>query len=286
MTATHASPSVNAPEIWQHCFPWPEWEANKYDRGHAIVLGGPSHSAGAAKLAAYAALRIGSGLVSVACDAESLPIYAASFRAVMTKLVETSADFSSLINDIKANAILIGPGAGVTEATKAAVMEALISRKALVLDADALTAFSKTPERLFERTHASCILTPHEGEFTRLFGSHVNPDEARLERALHAARVSGSVVILKGAETIIAAPNGKAVINLNAPAFLATAGSGDVLAGICTGLLAQGMPSFDSACAAVWLHGEAAQHFGPGLIAEDIADRLPPILQKLHEAQL
>jgi hydroxyethylthiazole kinase-like uncharacterized protein yjeF len=283
MTSPTETPPINTPERWRDHFPWLKAEHNKYDRGHVVILGGEWHSTGATKLAAYAALRAGAGLVSVACDARSLPLYAASFQAVMTKWTETSADFIKLIGDPRIAAILIGPAAGVTDHTRISVIEALAARKALVLDADALSVFSETPEMLFASTHASCIFTPHEGEFARLFGKHVNKQDDRASRVLQAARLSGAVIILKGAETLIAAPDGRIIVNTNAPALLATAGSGDVLAGICTGLLAQGMPPFESACAGVWLHSEAARHFGAGLIAEDIADQLPRILQKMYD---
>lgn len=276
---------INTPDLWWHCFPWAQREGNKYDRGHAIIRGGEWHSTGAAKLAAYAALRVGAGLVSVACDARSLPIYAAMFQEVMTKLTETSDDFAKLINDPRVSAMLLGPGAGVTDYTKSCVIEALATRKPTVLDADALTVFSESPEQLFEAAHASCILTPHEGEFARLFGKKTN-NKTALSRALDAARISGTIIILKGSNTIIASPDERHIINTNAPAFLATAGSGDVLAGICTGLLAQTMPPFEAACAAVWLHGEAAHRFGAGLIAGDIADQLPAILQNLYELEV
>ena len=285
MTAPTNAPAANTPDLWRHCFPWPTPNGHKYHRGHTIVFGGDWLHTGAAKLAAHAALRMGSGLVSVACDARALPIYAASFQAVMTKLVETSTDVSQLAHDPHVTAVLIGPGAGVTDHTKTRVMQLLACRKKLVLDADALTAFATLPQQLLEATHASCILTPHSGEFIRVFGGSIDTHEARLNAALHASRISGAVIILKGAATVIAAPDGKAAITTNAPAFLATAGSGDVLAGLCAGLLAQSMPVFESACAAVWLHGAAANQFGAGLIAEDIADQLPDILTKLQSSQ-
>lgn len=274
-------PITNTPELWKHYFPWPRPEHNKYDRGYAIVVGGEWQSTGAAKLAAHAALRVGAGLVSVACDTRTLPLYAASFQAVMAKLCETNADFIRIISDPKVTAILIGPGAGVTDHTKAYVSTALSSLKPVVLDADALTVFSSTPQFLFDAIKSPCIITPHEGEFKKLFGTLVDDKEERTNRALKAARISGAIVILKGFHTIIAAPDGKVAVNNNATSFLATAGSGDVLAGICTGLLAQAMPAFEAACAAVWLHAEAARHFGAGLIAEDIADELSFILREL-----
>lgn len=276
---------VNKPENWLEYFPWPQPEGNKYDRGHAVILGGDWHSTGAGKLAAYAALRVGAGLVSVACNARSLPLYAASFQAVMTKLAETADDFAALINDTRVKSILLGPGAGINAHTKDCVLKALKTSKPVVLDADALSVFAEIPEQLFGAINSPCILTPHEGEFARLFGKLIDKGRHSTDRARQAAKASNSFIVLKGANTIIAAPDGKYAVNNNATPFLATAGSGDVLAGICTGLLSQSMPAFEAACAAVWVHAEAARNFGAGLIAEDISSRLPSVLQKLSASK-
>ena len=275
-------PQVNTPALWLPNFPWPQPLGNKYDRGHAIIVGGEWHSTGASKLAAHAALRIGAGLVSVACDARSLPLYATALQAVMTKPVETAQDFSQLIRDPKVKAVLIGPGAGITDQTKHRTLEILHAQKPTVMDADALRVFSPAPTDLFHAIHAPTILTPHAGEFSQLFGHRIAPSDDTLSQARQAASLSGATVIFKGFHTIIAAPDGSVARNTNATPFLATAGSGDVLAGMCTGLLAQGMPAFEAACAAVWLHAEAARRFGAGLIAEDLADQLPAILQEFY----
>jgi len=272
----------NHPDHWRARFPWPSAGGNKYDRGHVLVVGGGWEHTGAARLAAQAALRVGAGLVSVACDRQSLPIYAASLTAVMTKHAETAEDVTKLLEDARINTVLIGPGAGVTARTKACMLGLLALRRRVVLDADALTVFADAPRVLFEAIHGDCLMTPHADEFARLFGPVGEDHAARLDGAVRAAQSSGAVVILKGGETVIAAPDGRAMVNRHATPFLATAGSGDVLAGICTGLAAQGMPLFDAACAAVWVHGEAARRFGAGLIAEDIADQLPPVLKALR----
>ena len=263
----------NHPNLWLPHFPWPNADTNKYDRGHALVGGGPLTSTGATKLAAEAALRIGAGLVSVACDAASLPAYAASFRAVMTKLADGPAAFAALLADVRVTAVLLGPGMGVGERTGAWLDTALAARKALVVDADAITVAAKTPLAFFAHIAAPVVVTPHAGEFARLFGTM---------EAVQAARASGTVVVRKGARTIVASPEGREVVNDHATPFLATAGTGDVLAGMIAGLLAQGMPAFEAACAAVWMHGEAARRFGAGLIAEDIAGLLPAILEDLR----
>lgn len=275
-------PLANTPNLWRHCFPWPTAEGNKYHRGHAIVVGGGWASTGAAILAARAALRVGAGLVSIACDTCTLPLYAAHLEAVMTKLTDSPAAFAALLADAHVRAVLVGPGAGVTEETRARVHAALAAAKPTVLDADALTVFADAPADLFAAIHAPTLLTPHDGEFARLFARVLDVNADHLASTMEAARVSGATVIRKGSTTLIAAPDGRVVSNPHATPFLATAGSGDVLAGIATGLLAQAMPAFEAACAAVWLHAESARRFGPGLTAEDIAVGLPPILSALH----
>ena len=227
-----------------------------------------------------AALRAGAGLVTVACPPEALPIYAHSTPSAIATAVANDADFANLLADERKNAVLLGPGNGVGGEARARTLAALNTEKAVVVDADALTSFQDRPEALFEEISGPCVLTPHEGEFQRLF-----PDLTgdKLSRARAAAVRSGAVVLLKGADSVIAAPEGRAAINANAPAALATAGSGDVLAGLVVGLLAQGMAPFDAACAATWLHGEAGAACGPGLIAEDLSEVLPGILRNLGE---
>ncbi|MEE8534799.1 MAG: NAD(P)H-hydrate dehydratase [Kiloniellales bacterium] len=268
----------NHPLLWAQALPRRRADSHKYDFGHAVVLGG-SIMTGAARLAARAALRVGAGLVTLACPRESLPIYARSSPSLIVAPLEKDADFRSLLEDPRKNAVLLGPGNGVGRTTRARVRMALEAGKTVVLDADALTSFQEDrAESLFQALGQACVLTPHEGEFLRLF-----PDLTgdKLSRARAAARISGAVVVLKGADTVIADPDGRAAINANAPPELATAGSGDVLAGLVLGLLAQGMPCFDAACAAVWLHGQAATNIGPGLIAEDLTEALPKVLQDL-----
>ena len=272
----------NSPSLWLEHFPRPLPEYNKYDCGYVVIGGGGIASTGAARISASCALRSGAGLVSIACDKESLPIYASSLQAVMTKIADSTEEFAKLIEDKKVKAIALGSGAGVTEKTKEFVLVTLANNKPVVIDADAITIFSDNPQLLFSSIKSSCIMTPHEGEFKRLFGAFIDGQENRESRAQQAARLSGAVVILKGANTVIAAPDGRIVVNYDAPAYLATAGTGDALAGICAGLLAQGMPAFEAGCAAVWLHTQTALKFGVGLIAEDIADLLPTVLKKIH----
>lgn len=267
---------ANDPALWRDQFPWPRPEAHKFARGHAVIVGG-GQLTGAGRLAARAALRVGAGLVTVACPASTVAIYAGALATVMVAPVDDQAAFVELLGDTRKNAVLLGPGNGVTMATQMRVLAALSAEKRCVLDADAISVFADDPASLFRAIRSPCLLTPHEGEFARLFS--VTGD--KLARARAAATLSGAVVLLKGPDTVIAAPDGRAVINGNAPPGLATAGAGDVLAGLTVGLMAQHVPPFEAACMAAWLHGEAATQFGPGLIAEDLPDQLPLVLRRL-----
>ncbi len=268
----------NQPGLWLPSWPPLSPEGHKYSRGHAVVLSGGPGKTGAARLAAEAALRAGAGLVTVASPKAALAENAAHLTAVMIRPWRDVAEFRRLLSDPRFNAVCLGPGAGVGKPLRDNVLTALKLGKNAVLDADAITAFARARKGLFGNLHGNCILTPHHGEFGRLFDDRGD----KLQRARGAAAECGAVVLLKGPDTVIAAPNGRAAINTNAPPELATAGSGDVLAGFCTGLLAQGLPAFEAAAAAAWLHGECASYFGPGLIAEDLAPTLPKILAKLR----
>ncbi len=267
----------NSPDLWLSRLPRPQASGSKYDRGHAVVLGGPVAHTGAARLAARAALRIGAGLVSVACDPSSLIVYATALEAVMTKPVRDETAFADLISDARVTSVLLGPAAGVNDRTKALVLAALTAKKPCVLDADAITVFKGAPDTLFTTIQSPVVLTPHAGEFKRLFGDLTD----REQDAGRAAKTSGAVVLLKGSDTIIAAPDGRIVINRAAPPTLATAGSGDVLSGLITGLMAQGMEAFDAACAGACIHADCARRFGPGLIAEDLSEQVPVVLRAL-----
>ena len=277
--------AANHPDWWSAMFPWPGPESHKYTRGHALVAGGAVMT-GAARLAARAAARAGAGLVTVAVPEPAFPVYAGTLTAVIVQLVADTSEFRALLADPRRNAVLIGPGAGVRGETRDMTLAALAAGKRTVLDADALTVFADAPRALFAAIQADCVMTPHEGEFARLFGRAAEASDGKLERARRAARASGAVVLLKGNDTVIAAPDGRAAINESAPPQLATAGSGDVLAGIVLGLMAQGMPAFEAAAAAVWLHAEAARRFGPGLVAEDLVERLPAALAGIKKRRL
>ncbi len=277
----------NVPALWRARFPMPQLSGHKYDRGHAVVASGPSWSTGAARLAARGALRAGAGLVTIASPCEALAINAAANLAIMVRPVDGADELTGFLTDRRLNAVALGPGLGVGEPTGAMVLAALSGNRAVVLDADALTSFAHDPQRLAKalqgRGRKATILTPHEGEFARTFNALDARTKAgsKLDRARLAAALTGAVVLLKGGDTVVAAADGRAAIAGNAPAYLATAGAGDVLTGMATGLLAQGMPAFEAACAAVWLHGEAAAAFGPGLIAEDLPEALPQVYRAL-----
>lgn len=271
----------NVPALWREAFPWPRLDGHKYSRGHAVIVSGPMHATGAARLAARGALRAGAGLVSVVSPPTAIAINAAHLTAIMVKPFDGAKGLSALLSDRRFNAVVLGPGVGVGAATQDLVAAALGSSAAVVLDADGLTSFADNPMGLFAQLHARCVLTPHEGEFGRLFPGLLSKGPTRLDTARAAAQAANCVVVLKGPDTIIAAPNGCAAINSNAPPWLATAGTGDVLAGMIGGLLAQGMEAFDAACAAAWLHGEAATRFGIGMIAEDLPEQLPHVLKSL-----
>lgn len=268
----------NHPDIWRRSMRWPGPESHKYTRGYAVAVSGGAEATGAIRLSARAALRAGAGIVSVASPPEALATLAATLTAVMTKRVSQPDDLVVLVADRRVTACLIGPGAGVNARTRANTRALLKAKKPCVIDADALSVFASAPAEFFDALNDNCILTPHDGEFVRLFGDLPG---SRLERARTAAALSGATILLKGGDTVVAAPDGRATITTNAPPELATAGSGDVLAGIALGLLAQGMPTFDAASAAVWLHADAAGRFGPGLIAEDITEGLPAALRSV-----
>jgi hydroxyethylthiazole kinase-like uncharacterized protein yjeF len=279
----------NDPDLWRAAFPVPRIDGHKYARGHAVVVSGSQASTGAARLSARAALRAGAGLVTVASPSDALTVNAAALTAIMVRAVDDRAQFGEMLSDARFNACVIGPGAGVGERTREFVLEALSSPRGIVLDADALTSFADTPETLFTAIKGArktqVVLTPHAGEFARLFkgSDQSNPASSKLERTRAAARESGAVVLLKGPDTVVASPDGRASIAANAPPWLATAGSGDVLAGMIAGFLAQHVPAFEAASMAAWMHGEAARAFGPGLIAADLPEMLPEVLRGLYD---
>ena len=286
---------LNEPALWLEYYPWPTRSGHKYKRGHAVVVSGGLSHTGAARLSARSALRIGAGLVTLASPSDALAVNAAHLTAVMVRATDGPDGLAALLADSRKNAVVLGPGLGAGEATAALVTTALsdatesteAAERACVLDADALTSFenrSAELARLIRAMRRPVVITPHDGEFARLFGA--DPDvtgrPSKLDKARAAAEKLGCVVVLKGADTVVATPEGRASISAGDAPWLATAGSGDVLSGFVGGLLAQKMPTFEAASAAVWLHAAAARAFGPGLIAEDLPEALPRALAELQ----
>ncbi|PVM83165.1 bifunctional ADP-dependent NAD(P)H-hydrate dehydratase/NAD(P)H-hydrate epimerase [Caulobacter radicis] len=273
----------NDPGLWSVRFPWPSNDAHKHARGRLVVVSGEAWSTGAARLSARAGLRVGAGVVTLLSPPGALAVNAAHLEAVMLAPFETDADLAVLAD--RAAAAVIGPAAGVGEATARNLTALAGTGAALVVDADALTSFAHAPDELFARLDRDDVLTPHAGEFERLFPGLLKASPERIAAAREAARRAGAIVLLKGPDTVIAAPDGRTAVSLNGSPWLATAGSGDVLAGFIAGLAAQGMDSFDAACAGAWIHAECAAIHGPGLIAEDLPGLAPAVLKRLWEVR-
>jgi len=270
----------NGPELWAHKFPWPGPQSHKHARGRLVVVSGEVWKTGAARLAARGGLRIGAGLVTVLSPPAALPENAAQLEAIMLRPFEIDLELETAAAN--ADAAVIGPGAGVGAATRANLLALVRTGAALVVDADALTTFQDRPGDLFNALDRDDVLTPHPGEFERLFPGLLKKSPHRIDAARKAAKEADSIVLLKGPDTVIAAPDGRTAVNINGSPWLATAGSGDVLAGFIAGLLAQGMESFEAACAAAWIHCECAATHGPGLIAEDLPGLAPAVLSRLY----
>jgi hydroxyethylthiazole kinase-like uncharacterized protein yjeF len=279
--ATPSNLFENGPELWLKRYPWPEVSAYKHSRGRLIVISGDAWSTGAARLAARAALRIGAGLVTLMAPPDALAVNAAHLEAIMLRPFETEMELEAVASDVEA--AVIGPAAGVTEATLSNVLALARTGAALVVDADALSVFRDEPDELFQVLDRDDVLTPHAGEFERLFPGLLKSAPERIAAARKAADRAQAVVLLKGPDTVIAAPDGRAAVNVNGSPWLATAGSGDVLAGMIGGLIAQGMDSFEAACAGAWIHAACADLFGPGLISEDLPGLVPRVLKQLRE---
>jgi len=279
--ATPTTLVENGPDLWLARFPWPGATSHKHARGRLIVVSGDAWSTGAARLAARAGLRIGAGLVTLYAQEDALAANAAHLEAVMLKPYANDAELEQAAD--QADGAVIGPAAGVTETTLLNVLALARTGAALVLDADAITVFRDDPDELFSVLDRDDVLTPHQGEFERLFPGLLKAAPERITAAKRAAAKAGAVVLLKGADTVIAAPDGRVAVNINGSPWLATAGSGDVLAGFIGGLVSQGMESFEAACAAAWIHAEAADLHGPGLISEDLPGLAPAVLRRLYD---
>lgn len=291
LTAISPRTFINLPALWEEGLPFPQRGQHKYSRGHVAVFSGGPTSSGAARLSAMAAARVGAGAVTLYAPASALLVNASHLTSIMLRKVDTRQDFCDAAALRRADAVVLGPGFGLERPLQAMALAVLAQEGpgTLILDADGLTAFRDQPDMLFSAIAASrldVVLTPHEGEFVRLFPDLVdNQTASKLERARKAAQQSGAVIVLKGPDTVIASPDGRAAINANGTPLLATAGSGDVLAGLIGGLAAQKMPAWQAACMAVWVHAQAAANFGPGLIAEDLPGLIPSVLREFHQAR-
>lgn len=271
-------PIDNNPSLWTDDFPIPTDGTHKYMRGHVVIVAGKM--IGAARLASRAARRVGAGLATVLCEPNAYPVIARDWPGTMVSSLGEGKRYTEHLVDDRKNAFLLGPGGGLDSDLKSKILYTLEMgpKKAAVIDADGLNVFKSDTSKLLSVLHENCVITPHAGEFTRLF-----PDleGGREKMAMAAAQRAGCVVVLKGAETLIASPCGELIVNKHASPYLATGGTGDVLAGMIVGLMAQGMTAFKAAQTAVWIHGDAGIDIGIGLIAEDIIDHIPSSLKKL-----
>ncbi len=273
----------NDPALWESRFPWPERNSYKGKRGHLMVVSGGAAHTGAARLATRGGLRVGAGLVTLLSPPSALLVNAAHLEAVMLTPFKDASELGEIA--AKAQAVVIGPAAGVGKATRANLLALSRTDAALVVDADALTSFKDDTPTLFKALTERDVLTPHPGEFERVFPGLLKSCSSRIGAARAAAERAGAVVLLKGSDTLIAAPDGRCVVNTLSAPWLATAGSGDVLAGLIGGLMAQGLESFYAAACGAWLHGSAGAGFGPGLISEDLPGLIPAVLAKLYAAR-
>ena len=274
----------NSPNIWIDEFPFPTPVDHKYSRGMVLINSGPVFKTGAARLAGRSAMRVGAGAVKLICDKETAIVLEPQISIELLSIIKNKNEFQSLLKDKKISSVLVGPGNGISDETKSRTLMALAFVKHVVIDADAITSFESSPNELFIDTYEHTILTPHEGEFERLFGPKVSKIEDKVLRTLEAAKIAGSIIVLKGADTIIASPQGEVVINSSEAPYLATAGSGDVLAGIIASLVGENkMTAFNAACAGTWIHSQLGELLGAGLIADDLVDNIPLIIKKLTQ---
>lgn len=269
--------SENLPSLWGRAFPFSGPQTHKYDRGHMLVLGGREPTLGASRLASIAGLRTGAGLVTLAAPTETYAVQASALMDVMVRRFDSSFGFMGIVNDPRIRAVLIGPGSGLGEKTVELIQHVGAKDKKLVLDADALTSLVGRTDLISKLKAGEVVLTPHEGEFAKLFPT-IEVNEDRIQAAREAAKATRATIVLKGVSTIVAAPDGRVSIATNAPAWLSIGGTGDVLSGIICGLMTQGMPAFEAASAGVWIHGEAGMRAGRGLIASDLLDVIPKVL--------
>ncbi len=274
---TNGLVAENTPDAWGAVMPTEQMETHKYKRGHLVVFSGEASKTGASRMSAMSGMKAGAGLVTIAAPTEALAANSAHLTAIMLHAIDDAGALEDWLGDTRLQTFVLGPGFGIGK--KARKFVSLLSKRHLVLDADGISSFRDDPQVLFDlfKGEPRLVLTPHDGEFARLFPDIAADEKAgKVDKALAAASRANAAIIYKGADTVIASPDGRALINTNAPVWLATAGSGDVLAGIIGGLLAQGVPAFEAAAAGVWLHGEAGNRAGKGLTAEDLAAHVLP----------
>ena len=274
----------NSPNLWIDEYPFPRAIDHKYSRGMVLINVGPVYQTGAARLAGRSAMRVGAGAVKLVCDNDAASVLEPQISIELISVIKNKNDFQLLLKDKKISSVLVGPGNGISDETKARTLLALAFVDNVVIDADAITSFESNPKELFIDTYHHTILTPHEGEFLRLFGEDINKIDDKVLRTLEAAKLAGSIIVLKGSDTVIASPKGEVVINSSEAPYLATAGSGDVLAGIISSLVGKNkMTAFNAACAGTWIHSQLGELLGPGLIADDLIDNIPLVIKKLHK---
>ena len=277
------SKKINSPNLWLNNFPWKRKNDHKYSRGKLVVVGGQSNMTGATILASEAALRVGIGSVKIICSKKTLPIYSLKFPSSLKEVIINLKSFKKLIIKEKNSVFLIGPGAGSNQQTKERTKLILKNSKYAIIDADALTCFKAKPRELYRLLDKNKIITPHIKEFHTIFPS-INKKISNYEKIVKASKLCRCTVVLKGANTLICSQLGKVVINKHASSELAVIGSGDVLSGIISSLVGKNkLNPFLSSCAGVWIHGDIAKKFGPGLIAEDIIKNIPKTLKKLKK---
>lgn len=273
---------INNPSLWLDTFPWPKKTDHKYTRGHLVVVGGTDMT-GAARLVVQASRRIGAGITTLLCPKEAKEIYQTTLLGTLIHSYKTMDEFRDFVEKENVNALVVGPGLSPTNETKILVELCLRTRKPLVIDAGGLSCYQDRPQDLFDLLHDECVLLPHEGEFKRLFSLGYD----HVLSAFDAAKVCSGTLLLKGSESVIASStfssHNQCIINRNAPATLATAGTGDVLAGMVGGLLVQGMSPFLAVAASAWIQGKAARLFGPGLLAEDLIEDMPMVLKEIKQ---
>ena len=275
------SKKINSPNLWLYNFPWKKKKDHKYSRGKLNIFGSQLNMTGSTILSSEAALRVGIGSVKIICSKKTLPIYSSKFPSVLKEEINNLISLKKLIVKEKNSIFLIGPGAGVNQLTKKRTKLILKNSKYAIIDADALTCFKNNPKELYNLLDKNKIITPHIKEFHTIFPM-INKKISNYEKIVKASKICKCNIVLKGTNTLISSPTENIVLNKHTSSELAVIGSGDVLSGIIASLVGKNkLTPFLACCAAVWIHGDIAKKFGPGLIAEDIVKNIPNVLRKL-----